>query len=194
MTNRLQHAIDFMKAAHRSIGQTRKDGVRPYEVHPMAVMERVQAVTDDEDVLIAALFHDIIEDVMGENPFYDIYRIAALFGERVAKLVTELTDVYTKESYPDKNRKARKQLERERYATFSPEAKLIKLADIAENLSDDALDAGFMVMFIKEKALCLPYLVMKYAERNEPFYWENDTLFREAVRVLNKQKIKFDVW
>src|SRR5688500_914848 len=99
MTPRLQTAIDFMKAAHRSIDQRRKDGVRPYEVHPLEVMERTSKVTQDEDVLIAALFHDIIEDVYPKNGYYNFALIADEYGSRVASFVHELTDEYTKENY-----------------------------------------------------------------------------------------------
>ncbi len=195
MTERLQKAIDFMKVAHRSIGQMRRDGKRHYEVHPMEVMGRLVGIVKDEDILIAGLLHDVIEDVFPANPYYDLYLIANTFGNEVAELVKQLTDEFTKEGYPDKNRKARKQLERERYKTMSTKAKLIKLADIASNLSDDGGgdDPGFMRMYIKEKQLCLPYLAMPYADRDKPFYAANDTLFREAVKILDAQKIKFDV-
>ena len=183
-----------MKAAHRSIGQTRKDGNRPYEVHPLEVMERVSKVTDDEDILIAAAFHDILEDVTPSNPDFNERAIGYQFGGRVLLMVQQLTDKFTKEAHPDKNRKTRKQLERERYATFSPEVKLIKLADIAANLSDDGgadADAGFMEMYIREKAMCLPYLAP--APHSEVLITEINTLWEEASRILHAQKVKFGV-
>lgn len=188
MTPRLQLAIDFMKAAHRSIGQKRRDGVRDYEVHPLEVMERVSKATQDEDVLIAALYHDIIEDVYPSRPeIYDATKESA--GPRAWGFILELTDTYTKEAFPMLNRRARKQKERERYATFSPEARLVKLADIAANLSDDGgddADAGFMRMFIREKELCLPYLYDMGDERNY-------ILTTRANLTLEAQKKKFDV-
>lgn len=186
MTPRLSKAIDFMKTAHRSIGQMRKDGNRPYEVHPLEVMERVSKVTDDEDILIAALLHDVIEDVFPTNPDFNEGGIGYQFGGRVLLMVQQLTDKFTKEAHPDKNRKTRKQLERERYATFWPEVKLIKLADIAANLSDDGgADAGFMGMYIREKAMCLPYLT--------DYDKANLVLFSEASKILQEKKRKFGV-
>lgn len=177
-----------MKAAHRSIDQRRKDGVRLYEVHPLEVMERVAKVTDDEDVLIAALFHDLLEDVTPSNPDINEGAIGYQFGGRVLLMVQQLTDKFTKEAHPDKNRKTRKQLERERYATFWPEVKLIKLSDIAANLSDDGgaqADVGFMRMYIHEKSLCLPYLT--------DYDKANLVLFSEASKILQEKKRKFGV-
>ncbi len=199
MTERLQKAIDFMKAAHRSIGQTRKDGVRPYEVHPLDVMARLQnAGVTDEDVLIAALLHDVLEDVTPKNPAYDLCDIVFEFGMRVGAMVGDLTDEFIKVKYPDLNRKTRKQLERERYSTFSDEVKQIKLADIASNLHDDGEvlenglpEVGFNRMFIKEKELCLPYLAPNLCL--DPFPMAHCQLYATARDILAEQKKKFDV-
>lgn len=201
MTPRLQRAIDFMKAAHRSIDQRRKDNVRLYEVHPLDVFERLlMAGVTDEDVLIAGLLHDVEEDVAAHKPLeFSLGHIARAFGQRVAGFVFELSDEYTKANYPEKNRRERKQLERKRYATFSPEAKLVKLADIASNLNDDGQvleadglpEVGFNRMFIKEKALCLPYLVSIACPEN--LRDSHAALWQSANEILEAQKKKFDV-
>lgn len=179
---KLEKAISFMEAGHR--GQTRKDGIRPYSIHPMDVMERVRTVTDDEDILIAALLHDIAEDV-NQYP-YDLDGIAERFGVRVSEIVNELTDVYIKKDFPELNRKRRKQLERERYQLMSPEAKLVKIADICSNLKDtgDVPDAGFNRMFGREKELCLPYLELKEDARNS-------MLMHKAQIILEEHKHLF---
>ncbi len=194
--SRISQAITFMKAAHRSIRQTRKDGIRPYEVHPLEVMARVAAVENTEDILIAALLHDVIEDVYPVNDKYDIYLIEKSFGGVSAKLVVELTDLYTKEAHPDKNRRTRKDLERARYGTISANAKLIKLADITTNLLDDGnvtadgsfggADAGFNQMYIREKAQCLPFLENKSDAANR-------VLYADAMDALKSQAKKFGV-
>lgn len=195
MTPRLQKAIDFMKAAHRSIDQRRKDNVRLYEVHPLDVLARLQAAgVEDEDVLIAGLLHDVVEDVFPKNAYYGGQLIIDTFGEQVAGLVEELTDEFTKEKYPHLNRKARKQLERERYLKMSHGALLVKLADVASNLNDDGtvlesdgrVEVGFNRMFIKEKELCLPYL-------GDPENEVNIRLWNEAHDILQRQKKKFGV-
>lgn len=193
-------ALEFMREAHRSIDQRRKDNVRRYEVHPIDVVDRLFAAGVDDNVIIPmGYLHDVIEDVFPKNPFYSIELIEAEFGKAVAAGVIELTDVYTKELHPSLNRATRKQLERERYATFSDGAKLVKLADIASNLADDGtvlesdgrVEVGFNRMFIKEKAKCLPYL-LKFSDTS-PFKASLYVLAKNAVDVLEAQKKKFDV-
>ncbi len=203
-----------MQCAHRSIGQKRKDNVRPYEVHPTGVRRRTAQVTVDPRKLAIADCHDIEEDVanhpkrvqippdqqeiFGLRPrvepyFYNIETIFLIFGAFVAEGVRFLTDKYTKEAHPDKNRKLRKQLERERYATFPEHIKWIKLADIAENLADDGevllegggAEVGFHQMFIREKALCLPHL--KADDK------ENRLLYAQAEEILREKAAKFRV-
>ena len=63
-------------------------------------MHLVSQVTDDEDVLIAALFHDILEDVPGE---YSPERMAEEFGDRVVKLVRGVTKDSTLTSWQDRS-------------------------------------------------------------------------------------------
>lgn len=195
ISKNILRAVSFFQDLHKE--QKRKDNVRPYFVHLDDVASRVSKVTDEEDIIIAALGHDSVEDVPG----FTIETVRQEFGPRVANIVLELTDTYTKQAFPSLNRKARKQKERERYAFMSPEAKLIKLADIASNLEDDGEvlegdgkpEVGFNRMFIKEKALCLPYLVMQSGESASPFYRANAALYVAAVDILKKQAKKFDV-
>ena len=61
---RLIRAINTAAWAHRD--HVRKGTDIPYISHIFGVMHLVSEVTDDEDVLIAALFHDILEDVPEE--------------------------------------------------------------------------------------------------------------------------------
>lgn len=204
----------FMQCAHRSIGQTRKDNKRPYEIHPAGVRRRTAQVTSNPLILAEADLHDVDEDVANhpkrvpipadqqeifglprrvEPYFYNLESIGLTFGEFVRAGVDYLSDKYTKELHPDKNRKKRKQLERERYETFPSHVKWVKLADIAENLADDGevlladggAEVGFNQMFIYEKSLCLPYL-----RGDGP---ENDLLYGQAIDILHAQAKKFAV-
>jgi (p)ppGpp synthase/HD superfamily hydrolase len=182
------NAAEFAKELHKH--QFRKDGVRPYFVHLEDVARRVSQVTNNEDVIIAAFLHDGPEDIPG----YTVAMVEERFGTHVADAVCQLTDVYVKSAYPELNRKTRKQLERERYRTFSDVVKWIKLSDIASNLSDDGSvlnpdgtpEVGFMGMFIREKALCLPYLRVVGDEKNE-------FLFAQAENILREKAEKFNV-
>lgn len=147
----IENAIEFCKKAH--YGQDRKYTGEPYWHHPYAVYFAVRKFTDDIDVHIAALLHDVIEDC-------DFNRIDIMkrFNKRISDLVYELTDKYTNGDYPDLNRKERKFLEAMRLKDISKEAKLIKYFDIMDN-SKTILrhDPRFSKVYIKEKQFIIGY-------------------------------------
>ena len=142
-------AIDVARTGHQ--GQLRKYTKEPYIVHPFAVAGLVAAVTRDDDMIIAAMLHDTVEDTP-----VTIELIRGLFGERVAGFVSDLTDV----SNPsDGNRKVRKEIDRDHTAQASPSAKTIKLADLIDNTkSITAYDANFARIYMREKQALLGVL------------------------------------
>lgn len=83
---RMLSAINAAAYAHRN--HTRKGTDIPYVSHVFGVMHLASTVTDDEDVLIAALFHDILEDVPEE---YSESQMREDFGDRVVELVLGVT-------------------------------------------------------------------------------------------------------
>ena len=95
---RLIQAINTAAWAHRD--HVRKGTDIPYVSHVFGVMQLVSQVTDDEDVLIAALFHDILEDVPEE---YSPERMTREFGERVVELVRGVTKDSTLSSWQDRS-------------------------------------------------------------------------------------------
>lgn len=95
---RLIQAINTAAWAHRD--HVRKGTDIPYVSHVVGVMHLVSQVTDDEDVLIAALFHDILEDVPEE---YSPQRMAEEFGDRVVELVRGVTKDSTLSSWQDRS-------------------------------------------------------------------------------------------
>lgn len=86
VTPRLEQAIRVSATAHRD--QRRKATDIPYITHPFAVMGLASEATSDEDVLIACLFHDILEDVPEEYPRE---RMLREFGGRVVRIVDDVT-------------------------------------------------------------------------------------------------------
>jgi (p)ppGpp synthase/HD superfamily hydrolase len=148
--NLYEKAKLFAIEAHSSIGQTRKYTGEPYHIHVLAVAELVKTRTQDHEVLAAACLHDVLEDVEPKNPEFGRSRIESEFGSRVLDLVLELTDVYTKENHPDKNRKTRKRLEAERLSRISEEAKLIKRADLHDN-NKSIMGTSFEKTWLEEK-------------------------------------------
>ncbi len=118
-------AISFASRKHD--GQLRKDGKTPYVSHVFRVSMILWHVfgVADEKVLAAAVLHDIIEDTTA-----DFDEIDKEFGRDVACWVSLLTK--------DK-RKEEKDRERDYSAIIGnaqDEVKLIKLADIYDNILD----------------------------------------------------------
>ena len=145
----LDKAIKFATKAHE--GQTRKYTGEPYIVHPLAVMEIVKTVEHTEEMLMAAVLHDTVEDCD-----VTLDQIAFHFGHVVADLVEELTDVSKPE---DGNRAFRKGLDREHSAQASRSGQTIKVADLLDNTkSITAHDPHFAKVYMKEKALLLQLL------------------------------------
>ena len=86
---RLQRA--FRYAAEKHAGQTRKQTAVPYLSHLMGVASLALEGGGDEDIAIAALLHDVVEDCGGMPRLREIRR---MFGPRVAKVVEGCTDSF----------------------------------------------------------------------------------------------------
>jgi guanosine-3',5'-bis(diphosphate) 3'-pyrophosphohydrolase len=112
-------------AARKHKTQKRKDGVEPYINHPLEVAEILSKIggVEDEDILVAAILHDTIEDTNTTEE-----EILCLFGQKVCEYVKEVTD--------DKSlsREVRKWLQVEKASKLSAGAKQIKIADKISNL------------------------------------------------------------
>jgi (p)ppGpp synthase/HD superfamily hydrolase len=86
---RLQRA--FRYAAEKHAGQTRKQTAVPYLSHLMAVASLVLEAGGDEDMAIAALLHDVVEDCGGMPRLREVRK---QFGPRVARIVEGCTDSF----------------------------------------------------------------------------------------------------
>ena len=149
--NIVQKAQVYAMAAHASVGQLRKYTNEPYIVHPFEVMNIVKTVPHTEEMLAAALLHDVVEDT--GCTFTDIHMA---FGIDIATLVGWLTDVSKPE---DGNRAHRKAVDREHTAQAPAEAQTIKLADLISNSrSIMAHDPKFAEVYLAEKRLLLQVL------------------------------------
>ena len=78
MKKQLEKAIQFATKAHE--GQVRKYTGEPYIVHPLAVMETVATVEHTDEMLMAAVLHDTVEDCD-----VTLDDIVTEFGEIVAR-------------------------------------------------------------------------------------------------------------
>lgn len=125
MTPRLSIAINKATWAHRN--QTRKGSGLPYILHPYSVMCIASQVTGNEDILIACLMHDVIEDVPEE---YSADEIRADFGDRVLDIVLGTTKNDTLPSWQDRADAYLHHLEYE----ASDESVIVSCADKIHNL------------------------------------------------------------
>jgi (p)ppGpp synthase/HD superfamily hydrolase len=158
----VSEALSFAIIAHE--GQFRKNGVTPYIVHPIGVADIVYENGGDQAQIIAALFHDIIEDCGTEECTAEQYLdlITAGWGHEVARMVTDLTNT-SKAMAPHLNRAMRKQMDAERLMEIGYAAQLVKLADILYNVGDlDALENGFARKFLKEKQNQVDHIVRSW--------------------------------
>ena len=81
----VSEAIMFAVAAHD--GMRRKKSETPYILHPMEAAVIVGTMTDDQNLIAAAVLHDAIEDAG-----IAIETIEAKFGKRVRELVASETE------------------------------------------------------------------------------------------------------
>lgn len=94
-------AIRFAVKAHT--GQKRKNGA-PYIVHPLEVAAIAATMTDNDDVLCAAVLHDTVEDTS-----VTAGQIRRTFGEKTAELVASETENKRLDTSPDITWKIRKE-------------------------------------------------------------------------------------
>jgi (p)ppGpp synthase/HD superfamily hydrolase len=152
MDEALQKIRDYADAAHGR--QERKYSSERYIAHPVRVMEMCRKHTDSLPILAAALLHDVLEDTpvsLKEMKHFLKDTIESADADQTAVLVVELTDVYTKHSYPRWNRAKRKRKEAARIGKTSADAQTVKYADIIDNCREIVdHDPDFAKVFLKE--------------------------------------------
>lgn len=147
----IDKARTFATVAHAAVGQVRKYTGEPYINHPVAVARIVKKFNGTESMICAALLHDVVEDTQ-----VSIDLVRAEFGDYIAALVSDLTDVSKPE---DGNRAIRKAIDRDHSAAACAEAQTVKVADLIDNGKNIAMhDPDFARVFFKEKALLLGVL------------------------------------
>ena len=151
---KMDQVITFAHNAHE--GQKRKYTGEDYINHPIAVASMVRETSPYEyEMQFAAILHDVLEDtkVTHEEMRTFLFKILSIEeAKTVFKLVVELTDVFTKEAFPEFNRKKRKELEAERLSFASLDARFIKTMDMKDNLkSIMEHDPKFAKVFLAEK-------------------------------------------
>ena len=131
----VERAIMFALKAHA--GVTRKGKNRPYILHPIESMTIVGSLTDDEELLAAAVLHDTVEDTAVTTA--DIERE---FGSRVAALVASESEDKRPDRAAADTWLLRKQETISHLKSADRDVRLICLGDKLANLRELAHDYG----------------------------------------------------
>jgi (p)ppGpp synthase/HD superfamily hydrolase len=163
-------AISFAAREHE--GQYRKDGKTPYVAHPMRVFtiaSQLFGVSDDE-TLAAAVLHDTIEDTLADRD-----DLIENFGPRVAEFVALLSK---DKRLPNEQRE---QCYLESLRDCPVEVKLLKLADLYDNLSD----SSGLPAELRMRKVAKAREVLAMYEQDFPQSWRHAlAAVREQMRVV----------
>jgi len=135
--------------------QKRKYTGEPYYQHLLNVHSIASQYERYPLLFECCICHDLIEDtpvtlpelkICLEQLGYDKDKV-----DVITKVTQDLTDVYTKEAFPELNRKQRKKLESGRLLSIQPLSQTIKYADIIDNLRSIVdYDPGFAKVYLDE--------------------------------------------
>jgi (p)ppGpp synthase/HD superfamily hydrolase len=158
--DKLKDIVLLAKDLHGN--QKRKYTGEPYVNHTVQVAKIVKNYGGDDIMVYAAVLHDVLEDTdtTKEGLFNHLRQIIGPEKAiEVVKLVQELTDVFTKDDYPDINRKGRKEMEAMRLGSISSKAQTIKYADLLDNGQDIMKnDPKFGKVYLREKEEILKHM------------------------------------
>ncbi|MDD2766415.1 MAG: HD domain-containing protein [Candidatus Moranbacteria bacterium] len=172
LTKKIERAIVLSTVLHSN--QKRKISGVPYIIHPYSVAFLLAHYIDDEDVIIAGLLHDTLEDV----PTFTEKMLEEEFGSRVCAIVKEVTENYTQEEKENpKMRPASWQYRKEGYLKGlkddSTEALLIASADKIHNMRS----------FLDEYPLHFETIWESFHTDKEKILW----FYSEATRIIKER-------
>ena len=148
-TPQIQKAILLAIETHEiNEKQKRKGKDIPYLTHPLTVGIILSLAQAKEDVIIAGILHDTIEDSIEEKKVTK-EKISEEFNENVAQLVLSVTEQDKSLTWEERKREALNHI-----GNFSNDSVLVKSADLISNVSEikDDYDKDGNEMFNKFKA------------------------------------------
>ncbi len=130
-------AIEIALKGHEN--QTRKEKkASPYIIHPLIVGMQLLKLGYEEDVVIAGILHDLLEDGFHEKDREEVREIIKInFGENVLKMVESLSEPKDPGMSRDERKitwEERNQKKLEKLSNSSPEARAIAVVDIYANM------------------------------------------------------------
>jgi (p)ppGpp synthase/HD superfamily hydrolase len=172
LTKKIERAIVLATVLHAN--QKRKITGVPYIIHPYAVAFLLAHYSDDEDVIIAGLLHDTLEDV----PHYTEENLREEFGERVCRIVKEVTENYTQEE---------KESPHKRTATW-----LFRKEGYLAGLQDDSTEA--LLVAAADKIHNMRSFLDEYSQHKESIWGHFRTekekmlwFYGEATNIIEKR-------
>lgn len=132
-TTLLDRAIVFAVRAHA--GTERRGKGFPYIIHPMEAASIVATITPDQELLAAAVLHDVVEDT--DITSDDLRRE---FGDRIADLVAAESDDPMAHLSEEDSWHIRKQAAIDRLAAAPRDAKIVAIGDKLSNMRAIARD------------------------------------------------------
>ena len=123
-----ERAAIFAAAAH--CGTTRKGNQIPYLAHPIEAAAIVAEMTDDQELVAAAVLHDVVEDTV-----MTLEELSQEFGAEVALLVDGVTKL-TQLSWSQDKTEIQAENLRKMFLAMAKDIRviLIKLADRLHNM------------------------------------------------------------
>ncbi|MGO9323920.1 MAG: HD domain-containing protein [Terracidiphilus sp.] len=143
-TDRFTRAVDYARKLHT---ETRKGTKIPYMAHLLGVASLVMgeaggAVPVTEDMVIAAILHDTVEDHGGQRTLDEVKQ---RFGAKVARMVEGLSDTLAEDHDKKEGWEERKDTYLARLATEPEDVLVISVADKlynAKSILDDLKEIG----------------------------------------------------
>jgi hypothetical protein len=130
-TSKMQKAIRFSIKTHEVYQKQKRKGKDiPYITHPLTVGLILARAVASEDVVIAGILHDTIEDSTPEKKVTS-EMITERFGGKVAELVLSVTETDKELSWEERKAEALEHIK-----AFSNDSLLLKSADIIANTSE----------------------------------------------------------
>ena len=123
----LDKAIIYATKKHS--GSLRKGGKIPYIVHPLEAASVAASITDDKEVIAAAVLHDVIEDAgVTEN------ELKKEFGDRITALVMSDTEDKMRNIPAKDSWQTRKQRTLDFLKTATRDEQIVCLSDKLSNM------------------------------------------------------------
>lgn len=130
-TDKIRRAIKFASKTHNQYQQqTRKGKLIPYITHPLTVGIILSLAKAPEDVIVAGILHDTIEDSPKDKKTTP-EMITERFGKDVTKLVLSVTEQNRDLSWEERKKEALTHIKK-----FSNNSLLVKSADVLANYSE----------------------------------------------------------